>query len=157
MYSIKNRSMSHIPNSKSNTFQYYSKACRNISGWISRTDPPWSFHGQGLVLSFQEPEISFICWPRLSQGLKESPVPTKDVCGLKQRPCWCILVGARVWERCQLMSNGSSEIPHSAPGCSWGRWVIEDQDSVITNSREQLPWFKSWFCYLIYLSFLYLH
>lgn len=155
MYSIKNRSMSHIPNSKSNTFKYCSKGCRNVSGWISKTDPLWSYHHQELVLSFEESEISFGCWPETAQGLTEAPGLPEDARGPKQRPCWCILVGA--WERCHEMSNGSSEMPHSAPGCSGGWWVIEDQDSIITNSREQLRWFKSWFCYLIYLVFLYLH
>lgn len=92
MYSIKNRSISHISNSKGNTFQYCSKACGNVSSWISRTDPLWSYHGQGLVLNFEDPEISFVCWPKPSQDLKEFPVPTKDVCGLKRRPYWCILM-----------------------------------------------------------------
>lgn len=35
MYSIKSRSMSHIPNSKSNTFEYCGKVCRNASSWMS--------------------------------------------------------------------------------------------------------------------------
>lgn len=56
MYSIKSRSMSHIPNSKSNTFEYCGKVCRNASSWMSRTEPLWSYIGRGLFLGFEGSE-----------------------------------------------------------------------------------------------------